>query len=131
MSCSQDAWSGPTCLLAPAWFIVVSLVYVVMVGFFGGYSYEATHDYWLRQPALRPGLPNFTGPTFVTGFILWGTAVFLLQAYRVFASIRRSHQLRFKLSRGFWNLQTWVQFKVLLLLLAIPFLTWLVRKIGG
>jgi hypothetical protein len=66
---------------------------------------------------------------FATGFILWGSAVVVLQSWRIAASMRRGRRPNIEPSRGFWNLQTWVQFKVLLLLMLVPFLAWLARRI--
>lgn len=115
--------------LARVRYFVMSLVYVGIVGFLGGYSYGAARDYWLRRPHATDELPDFTGPVFVTGFLLWGGAVVLLQFYRIFASILRSGRRRSRPIRGFWNLQTSLQLKVLTLLLLIPAFAWLIRRV--
>jgi hypothetical protein len=64
------------------------------------------------------------------GIAFWAGAVVGLQYYRVLTSIRRSRLQLHAPIRGFWNMQSWVQLKCLLLLFLIPFLAWLVRSAG-
>lgn len=108
-----------------AWFLGMSFLYVAIVGFLGGYSVEISFDLWFKRPMNQ--VPHFFGPVFLSGFVLWGTFVVLLQGFRLITSMRRTR--RFSAvppSQGFFNLQTWVQLKCLLLLMVMPLLTWLV-----
>jgi hypothetical protein len=109
-------------------YLSLSVIYAAVVGFLGGYSYAAAHDFWLRIPFEPDEPPDFLGPVFVTGFALWAGGTFLLQGYRVLMSVWRSRRPTGKPSRWFFNFKRYVQFKFILLLLAIPFAIWLVRK---
>jgi hypothetical protein len=111
---------------ARGWFLGTSLVYVGIVGFLGGYSYGATRDYWFQQPHEMEGMPDYAGPVFLTGILVWGGVVVLVQGYRVLASIWRSIMGQSKSSRGFWNLQTGLQGKFIILLLLVPFVAWVI-----
>jgi hypothetical protein len=102
----------------------ISLVYVGLVGFLGGYSYGICLDFWAKRP-ISNRVPDFTGPVFRTGFAAWGAFVVLLQSYRIIRSMNRKGEHR----HWFWNLETWMQLKCLVLLMAIPTLVLAVRQI--
>jgi hypothetical protein len=106
-------------------YISLSVIYATIVGFLGGYSYGAVHDFWLEIPHEMDEPPDFLGPVFLTGAALWGGGTLLFQGYRVLMSIRRSGQPGMKPPRWLFNLQRHVQFKCIALLLLIPFGIWL------
>jgi hypothetical protein len=112
-------------------FISLSVIYAAVIGFLGGYSYGAARDFWLGIPHEWDEPPNFLGPVFVTGFAIWAGGTLLLQGYRILMSLWRSRRPGGKPSRGIFNFQRNVQFKLILLLLFIPFVVWLARKAEG
>jgi hypothetical protein len=112
------------------WYLVATSLYAVIVGLFGGSTTELACNLWLGLPTAWDKPPDFRSSFFMAGFMVWGCFTLLLQGYRVIASIRRSETGQRKPSSGFWNLQTWVQGKCILLLLAIPAFAWLVSTIS-
>ncbi len=132
--CRSEVTSGRTewphmPILQRLWFFLVSSLYVGIVGFLGGYNVVIANVLFFKLPFDWDRHPDFLSPPFVTGFAAWGGLTLLLQGYRLFASIHRSNVLPSEPSRGFWNLQTWVQAKCLLLLMISPLVVWLVRAI--
>jgi hypothetical protein len=117
-------WSDMTSVMK-AWFLAVSGVYVALVGILGGYSVDIARGLWLGEPLNK--VPDFLGAVFLTAFTVWGSLVLLLQGWRVATSIHRSKRAYPHPSHGFWNLQTWVQMKVGLLLIMGPLAAWLLR----
>ena len=109
------------------WFLVMTAVYMVVVGLFGGSITQAAHNLWVGQPT--PDRPDFSSPDAMLGIVVWGTVVLMLQTYRVVASIRRAKVQPVRPCRGFLNMQTFMHFKVILLLLAVPLVAWIAHSV--
>lgn len=83
-----------------------------------------------RGSTALHGVPDFAGPVFVTGFLAWGGLTIVLQAYRIIASIGRGRLATPRASRPYWNLQTSLQFKILVVLFLVPAAAWLWQLIA-
>lgn len=116
------------------WFFGVSILYLAMLGFFGGISTDATYQF-VHDGTWKDSL-RFSESTFWLGVGVWAMFVVFTQAYRIVSSLRRSQATEQKpLPRSLRSLQIGMQLKCFLLLVLIPALAWLGRlawdKFGG
>jgi hypothetical protein len=128
--CGSEVNSGRSeWLLMPLalrmWYVTISVLYIGIVGFLGGYSSNIARSLW-SHGTIEDKVPDFLGSEFLTAVVVWSGLALLIQVYRVFASILRGNATP-RPSRGFWNLQTWLQLKLLILLFAVPIAAWIGR----
>jgi hypothetical protein len=104
------------------WFVAVSILYVLIVGYFGSLSFETTLELaetgtW--QPSDHFFVPSSPGSWY--GAALWGASVVLVQLHRLTCSLIRGQSVQHTPpKRTFMGWQIGVQGKFLLLLLLVP-----------
>ena len=106
------------------WYCLASLVYAVVIGFFGGWVVAGVRLFLTEGPTSRN--VTYDGLVWVST-ILAAALVALLQLSRVWLSIRRSMRLDDRrLIASFWlSWQTNLQFLVLMALITPLLLAWL------
>jgi hypothetical protein len=109
-------------------YVGVSLLYVAAVGYGGAYSWLQTSNLWLRQES-DPDPLDFAGMVSSKGFLVWGLVAASIQLYRVAASARQKEKLAEIPSHALLTLQSWLQLKLLLVLILIPCVAWPIRRV--
>jgi hypothetical protein len=106
------------------WFFAISSLYMVLIYFAGGLSTsEAIH--FAQEGEWRQGW-GIQEPAFWISGTVWSTLVALVQLYRIHRSLARKMSDEKKpLAGSWWSFQTGGQLKTLLLLLAIPGMSWI------
>ncbi len=119
----RSEWADMT-LNGRIWFLIVTVIYVLMVGVLTGNFVDQIWQLWSldeRIVNMRTG-----SPIFQTAAWLGGLAVIPVQIYRILASRRRSGTVqKLTLSEFYFGLQWNLQAKCLLLLLVV----WGIAKI--
>jgi hypothetical protein len=106
-------------------YVVMSIVYAAVVGLLGGMAVDATVQF-IQTGAMRFRY-GWSEPAFWIGAAVYGALTVLLQIYRVHCSRWRSRTAPGQPIKGFvFNVQTYLQGKVLLLVIVVPGILWLV-----
>lgn len=113
-----------------AWYVIASCIYAAVVGFLGGYSAVGAIAISKGDIMAMESVPDFFGIDFLTGVFAAAPLVIVLQSYRIYASIRRHRYNRGRDPRAFFNLQSCVQLKCLLMLFIPPLIAFLIGPIG-
>jgi hypothetical protein len=132
VSCERLEWDDMA-RRTKVFYAVVSIVYTAAVGLLGGMAVQVTATLF-REGSMR--FPSWSecwsDPVFWTGAVIYGTLTVLLQIYRVKCSRRRSTTKPGEPFKGLvFNLQRYMQAKVLVLVLIVPAIVWLVWWIRG